>query len=78
MHCLWNPQPLYSKKKIYIKIGSYGTIYTFKNYFVTVFSVFSFNNNKFNLNGLLVYEVPTKQPSFEPFATVTLANSQSL
>ena len=34
------------RKKIYIKIGSYGTIYTFKNYFVTVFSVFSFSKNK--------------------------------
>ena len=27
----------------FIKNGSYGTIYTFKNYFVTVFSVFSFS-----------------------------------
>ena len=31
-----------------IKNGSHGTIYTFKNYFVTMFSVFS--NNKFNPN----------------------------
>ena len=30
--------------------GSHNTIHTFKNYFVTVFSVFSFNNNKFNPN----------------------------
>ena len=37
-----------------IKNGSYGTIYTFKNYFTTVFLVFSFNKNKFNLNGPLV------------------------
>ena len=28
---------------IFIKNESYGTIYTFKNYFVTVFLVFSFN-----------------------------------
>ena len=41
-----------------IKNGSYDTIHTFKNYFVTVFSifnfqfsVFSFSNNKFNPNG---------------------------
>ena len=36
----------------FIKIESHNTIYTFKNYFVTVFSVlvFSFNNNKFNPN----------------------------
>ena len=27
----------------FIKNGSHGTIYTFKNYFVTVFSVFSFS-----------------------------------
>ena len=30
---------------------SHGTIHTFKNYFDTVFSVFSFSNNKFNPNG---------------------------
>ena len=34
------PQPLYSEKNI--KNRSYGTIYTFKNYFDAVFSVFSF------------------------------------
>ena len=39
-YCLWDPQPLYSLKNI--KNGSHGTIYTFKNYFATVFSVFSF------------------------------------
>ena len=37
-----------------IKNGSHGTIYTFKNYFATVFSVFSFNKNKFNPNGSLM------------------------
>ena len=32
--------------------GSHNTIHTFKNYyFTTVFSVFSFSNNKFNSNG---------------------------
>ena len=39
MHCSWDLYPLYSKKKI--KNGSHGTIDTFKNYFDTVFSVFS-------------------------------------
>ena len=29
--------------QFFIKNGSHGTIYTFKNYFTTVFSVFSFN-----------------------------------
>ena len=33
-----------------IKNGSHDTIHTFKNYFITVFLVFSFNNNKSNLN----------------------------
>ena len=33
-----------------IKNESHGTIHTFKNYFVTVFSVFSFSNNKFNMS----------------------------
>ena len=32
-----------------IKNGSHDTIHTFKNYFVTVFSVFSFSNNKHSL-----------------------------
>ena len=34
-----------------IKNGSHDTIYTFKNYFATILSVFSFNNNKLNPNG---------------------------
>ena len=38
-HCLWDPQPLYSEKKI--KNGSYGTIHIFKNYFIIMFLVFS-------------------------------------
>ena len=38
-----------------IKNRSYGTIYTFKNYFATVFSVFSFSNNKLNPNGTYMY-----------------------
>ena len=33
-----------------IKNGSHGTIHIFKNYFVTVFSVFSFSKNKLYLN----------------------------
>ena len=34
---------------------SHDTIHTFKNYFATVFSVFSFSNNKFNPNELWIY-----------------------
>ena len=34
-----------------IKNRSHDTIYIFKNNFATVFSIFSFSNNKFNPNG---------------------------
>ena len=34
-----------------IKNGSHDTIHVFKNYFVTILSVFSFSNNKLNPNG---------------------------
>ena len=46
-----DPQiPLFSN--FFIKNGSHGTIYTFKNYFATMFSVFSFQfqQNKFYPN----------------------------
>ena len=43
---------LFRKKNI--KNGSHGTIHTFKNYFATVFSVFSFSKNKLYSNGPLV------------------------
>ena len=41
----------------FIKNGSHGTIYTFKNYFATVFSVFNFQlqQNKFYPNRPLVF-----------------------
>ena len=38
LHCSQNPQISFFNK-IFIKNGSYGTIYTFKNYFATMFSV---------------------------------------
>ena len=43
----------------FIKNGSHSIIYTFKNYFATVFSfsVFSFNKNKFNPNTPYVYRL---------------------
>ena len=42
MHCLQVPQiTLFSN--FFIKNGSHDIIYTFKNYFVTIFSVFSFS-----------------------------------
>ena len=44
----------------FIKNGSHNTIYTFKNYFATVFSVsvFSFSKNKLNPNTPLVRYLP--------------------
>ena len=41
MHCLRDPQTSFFSK-IFIKNGFQGTIHTFKNYFVIVFSVFNF------------------------------------
>ena len=41
IHCSWDLQPLYSEKKK-IKNESHDIIHIFKNYFTTVFSVFSF------------------------------------
>ena len=50
VYCSRDPQiSLFSN--FFIKNGSHDTIHTFKNYFVTVFSVFSFSINKFNPNG---------------------------
>ena len=37
-----------------IKNGFYGIIYTFKNYFATLFSVFNFSKNKLYSNGPLM------------------------
>ena len=46
----------------FIKNGSHGTIYTFKNYFATVFSIFSFQfqQNKFYPNRPLVLKIKEK------------------
>ena len=43
-HCIWDPQPFYLENNI--KNGSHGTFHTFKNYFPTIFSVFSFQQIK--------------------------------
>ena len=48
-----------------IKNGAHDTIHTFKNYFVTVLSVFSFSNNKFNPNGpCVVYVICVSMHAF--------------
>ena len=38
-----------------IKNKFYDIIYTIKNYFIIIFLIFNFNNNKYNLNGLTCY-----------------------
>ena len=48
-YCSRDPPPLYSEKNI--KNRSHSTIHPFKNYFTTVFSVFSFQQNKLYPNG---------------------------
>ena len=42
VHYSWDSQvPLFNKNNF--KIGSHGSIHTFKNYFATIFLVFSFH-----------------------------------
>ena len=61
IYCLWTVHALfmYWTYTIHvfknIKKWSHGTIHIFKNYFATVFSVFSFSKNNFNPNGPLVW-----------------------
>ena len=52
-HCSHTVHGTYNHfiKKKNIKNGTHGTIHTFKNYFATVFSVFSFSKNKLYSNG---------------------------
>ena len=59
-----------------IKNGSHDTIYTFKNYFVTVFSVFSFNNNKINPNGPYIW-IAFKSPC-KIFFSCLLSSTRTL
>ena len=54
VYCSRDPQTsLFSN--FFIKNGFHGTIHTFKNYFVTVFSIFNFQQNKRYLNTLLIF-----------------------
>ena len=52
IHALFTDSQIPLFSNFFIKNKSHGTIYTFKNYFVTVFSVsvFSFSKNKLNPN----------------------------
>ena len=49
-HCALFTEPTPTLFRKNIKNGSHSTIYTFKNYFATVFSVFSFQRNKLYSN----------------------------
>ena len=42
---------------LFIKNESHGTIHTFKNDFTTVFSIFSFQQNKWYPNGFLILKL---------------------
>ena len=62
VYCSWVPQITFFSN-FFIKNGSHNTIYTFKNYFVIIFSVsiFNFSKNKLYSNGSQVInsDVPT-------------------
>ena len=53
VYCSRDPQTSFLTKTL-IKNGSHGIIYIFKNYFVTVFSIFNFQQNKLYPNRPLV------------------------
>ena len=53
VHALFMEPTITLFRKKNIKNGLHGTIYIFKNYFVTVFSVFNFIKNKLYPNGPL-------------------------
>ena len=59
IHALFTVPQITLFSNFFIKNGSHSIIYTFKNYFATVFSfsVFSFNKNKFNPNTPYVYRL---------------------
>ena len=50
VYCSRDPQTSFFSN-FFIKNGSHSTLNTFKNYFVSVFLVFSFQRNKLYLNG---------------------------
>ena len=66
IHILFTVPQITFFSNFFIKNGSHSTIYTFKNYFATVFSVsvFSFSKNKLNPN--------------RPYVCLVIRNQQSL
>ena len=63
----------------FIKNGSHNTIYTFKNYFATVFlvSVFSFSKNKLNPNTPLVLSIMLSAKKFQFQLNELFSNGKS-
>ena len=63
----------------FIKNGSHNTIYTFKNYFATVFSVsvFSFSKNKLNPNTPLVLSIVLSAKKFQFQLNELFSNGKS-
>ena len=56
VHCLQDPQISFFNKT-FIKNGSHGTIHTFKNYFATMFLVFS--NKRYPNRPLMFLSLPS-------------------
>ena len=69
VHYSWDPQVVLFNK-IFIKTGSHSTIHIFKNYFVTVFSVFS---NKQYPNRPLVLVWIALKTFFHAFASLSVS-----
>ena len=79
VHCSRVPQiTLFSN--FFIKNGSHNTIYTFKNYFATVFSVsiFSFSKNKFNPNGPITLCLQTQTLARESWFLIKNSSKNTL
>ena len=77
VYCSRDPQTLLFGN-FFIKNGSHGTIHTFKNYFSTVFSVFSFQQNKLYPNGPLIAGVIVEIREPKPMPTGNPMDNSSL
>ena len=65
------------QKKIYIKNESHGIIYTFKNYFATVFSVFSCiqTDPKYSIRGMDLIVSTNSQCNESIIALITIVKN---
>ena len=76
-HWSRDPRLLYSKKKK-LKNVSYNTTHTFKNYFTTVFLVFSFQQNKLYPNEPYMCQAVTSFYFYSLLTSLFLPNSDNL